>query len=743
MKFTVVLVCGAIVALTGASISTGSEIMEDGAIKDVVTLLKKMLATSKTEGDTERAEYTKFKCSCDDNKEAKTKTIEESDEKISLLQSSIEKLLGLNGVLSSECGQLKASLEENEVTQNEATAIRTKSHESFIVMKKDMELAINQSSLAIETLAEVGNDQTVSDGAADNKKFMAGYGSQASLLSLETTVKRALHEAAAFVTSADQKRVVTRFVQAPFTGSYTAQSVEVIGIIKNMRETFVSNLEAATTKEKSEVTLYNAFMETKTNEANVMKASYQKKQKELSTYDNDLSTKRGLLTSAQEAKTQAEVFLDEMMPICEEKAAAYKKRNQMREDEEAAITSCISILKSDAAFAKSGSVSATTFVQLASIQRHESEHTTQDSLVEELRNSGSMRVASIATLIKGGNPFVIIMKKIEEMVKVIDDEHKADQEKLDFCNSELSSKNSDIDQLTTDIQELSGEISDQTDTIGDETSGLVKQIADTEDELKQNEAEQVEAKAKHEKATAEHHASMLELEETEDMLKKAIEVLKAYYANLEHQLQTSFLQKSASHREMPTGADFNMKGQSKDGYSAIGLLEYIQNQTALDKQNAIAEFSKDEEAYKQLVQVLKKSQEKLQEDLISSKRTLAATKKAKQLNEQSLADTQKDKAATEAYVADIKAGCDFIIANFGLRTASRDKEKGALAKCKDLIKKMPLYQSAKANADLASLGHCKGKCKNGDETETLACKACMAGVSEPAYAAGHPEEYGF
>ena len=39
--------------------------------------------------------------------------------------------------------------------------------------------------------------------------------------------------------------------KAPFTGSYTAQSGEVVGILKNMRDTFESELAAAHAKDTS------------------------------------------------------------------------------------------------------------------------------------------------------------------------------------------------------------------------------------------------------------------------------------------------------------------------------------------------------------------------------------------------------------------------------------------------------------------------------------------------------------
>ena len=78
-------------------------------------------------------------------------------------------------------------------------------------------------------------------------------------------MKAALRAASVFL-SGKQRAKLHSFLQAPFTGNYNAQSGEIVGVIKNMQDTFKSNLESAITAEEKAQKEYDEFMELKTKE---------------------------------------------------------------------------------------------------------------------------------------------------------------------------------------------------------------------------------------------------------------------------------------------------------------------------------------------------------------------------------------------------------------------------------------------------------------------------------------------
>merc|ERR1719506_1455371 len=114
---------------------------------------------------------------------------------------------------------------------------------------------------AIDTLAAIGADQSEAS-SADHEKFMA---KSASLIKMNADVKGAL-KAASVLLSPKERRTVAAFLQAPFAGTYTAASGEIVGILKNMRDTFKSNLASARAAESASAEAHTKFIKVKTDE---------------------------------------------------------------------------------------------------------------------------------------------------------------------------------------------------------------------------------------------------------------------------------------------------------------------------------------------------------------------------------------------------------------------------------------------------------------------------------------------
>jgi len=707
-----------------------------------VKILQDMLAKSKEEGDEEREIFGKFKCFCDQNEREKKESIEQLGKDINVLSSKIEELQGSTGAQSSEANQLRQDMMANENARAEAESIRNKEHESFLSEERDMEQAIGQMNEAIETLSEVGADQTLGESAEDHKKMMAGMG----FLSLNSRVKQALNAVSVFL-NPQQTKNVQSFLQAraPFTGSYTSQSGQIVGTLKSMRDTFKENLATARSTEKQQLESHEKLMTTLNNAYDKMSATYDRRQEGMGDNDDNLATKKDQLVEAKEQKANDEEYLEKLLAMCEDKTKEYNQRKMLRANEDAAVAEAIAILNSDESFAAFGKTDATStgateaaaFIQLRSrrVRIHSSTVSLSLQVKQALLAAKSPRVAKVASLIQAENIFSVVLKEITKMLEVIEEEGKQDKENLDWCNDERTENNNKLDDANDQIDTLTGEIQQLTDDIEDPETGLKSQIKTTEEDLASCiDSQKTETKDRKE-ANLLYQQDIKNLVAAEKILKKAIKVLRKYYDDLEAKMEAGevFLQR----REDPDAPQTwdGYKGQSSKGGDAISMLEFILEETNKEETEAHSDEETSQHDYEDSMADLKEREADAEKTLVSLRESLAQKEEDLLMRKKELKKTEGEKEALENYLAKIKPGCDFITENFDEREDNRATETAALERAEGLIKDTPVYKKAMAEAKTESFGDCKEPCT--EDENHVECKACMAETSIPGYCAGH------
>jgi hypothetical protein len=738
----------ALITFGAANVAQKEDAEKDRTITRVVKLLQKMLEQSQKEGDEERVIYAKFKCYCDTSEAEKEASIKSLKEQIALLENQIAEIQAATGGLSEDCAALKQAMADNKQARDTATAIRKKEEKAYLALKEDLETAIEQCKEAIKTLAEVGADQTKSVGA-DHKQFMAGFGEKGNFLQSEkgAKVRSALNLAAEFMSEAQQK-TASAFLQAPFTGTYTSQSAEVLGILKEMRDNFIKNLAEATLTEKEQKAAYEKFMEIKLKEFMEMEASYAAKQKLLGGNDESLAAKKSQLSDAQKQLASDEEFLEKLIPLCEEKAKSYDGRKMLRANEEAAISEAIAILNNDQAFATFGKASATSagaaanFLQLRSVRRHKdgkeyAREMAQKLLQKAASEANSARLSKILAQFKAENPFDTVLVEIEKVLDLIEAEGKQDKENLDWCNTERDENHATLKEKERQILSLKDEVARLKKLINHPETGLKRQIADQEDALiKNNEAQKTETAQRLEENIA-YQKDVKNLVEAQGIIKMALKVLNKYYDGLAEKLaagEAGFIQEDPA----PPASWENGKyeGQSKEGGSVIDQLEFILDETHKEENEAHKDEETAQADYEDSMTALKDEQRKGEENLASLQDQLAEAEKELLDTKEDLKATEEDRDAIVEYLAKIKPGCDFITENFDLRQKNRGIESKALEKCIELIKSTPAYIAAVDEATVESYGKCKEPCVK--DEPGVECQACMSDVTIPAYCAGHP-----
>jgi len=748
MKFAPLAAALAVLVAPAAGVQVvraNSNARAPGTIKTVVTALQTMLDDSKKEGDTETDLYTKFKSYCDDNEKEKTESVESLTKQIGLLENEIQDVQANNGGLSMDVAGLKKDMATNEEARNMAEGMRKKEKEAFDADEADLVAAIDQMKQAVNLLADIGADQSLAASAA-HSKFMAGYSpGGAAMLKLQSSVSKALVAATAFL-SPQQRQTLDCFLQTkgPLNGVYVAQSGGVVGILKNMRETFKSNLEQARSTETAAVEAHGKFMQTKTEEFDTMKASFDKKQTTMGGNDGDLATKKTQLGDAIQQKADDEEFLSKLQEMCTGKLEDYEKRSVLRAEEQAAIAKAIAILNSDQAAGAFDKVAATgtgakSFVQLARSSSSSARWEARRYLQKLGLAHKSVRLARIAGLLALGNPFTQVFDSIKEMKVTIEMEAKQDLEQKTWCVDERTESIHGIEAKYAQSTELKTAISTLETTIKDPETGLIKMIGYDETSLEVNSKAQSDETDARRAEHQDYQENVANCVEADSILRKAIHALEEYYKKEADAFDEAlgFIQQDPAPPETWTG-DF--KGQKEGGHNVVGMLESILADTGREEDAAHSSEQASQVAYEDSMETLKKEEADTREGLAKKKKQLAEAKLELMEKREDLDKTEEETIAIFRFLERIRPGCDFIKANFDTRQANRKTETKALDKAVTLLQGTPAYASAKAKDEELKQGTCAETCKA--DAAHVDCKACLAKVSVPGFCAGHPETAG-
>ena len=259
----------------------------------------------------EREVYDKLACWCETNDKEKTAAVEVAEQRITAFVSEIEELSAKSARLDTEIKTLNEEIAQNQEALNKATAIREKELEEFNAEEKDMMQSIQALKNAITVLGKHHPESLVS---------------MESLVSIATLIRHHLHSKAQLLKgtiSPDQKRTLTAFVQQPAGfQSYAPQSGAIFGILKQMKETFETNLSQAQKDELAAQDAYNELKTAKMAELAASKKAVDMKSVELAETDEKCAQAKENLSDTRDALSADQKFLLDL----KEKSAAHWTR---------------------------------------------------------------------------------------------------------------------------------------------------------------------------------------------------------------------------------------------------------------------------------------------------------------------------------------------------------------------------------------------------------------------------------
>mmetsp|Transcript_93765 Transcript_93765/g.195536 ORF Transcript_93765/g.195536 Transcript_93765/m.195536 type:complete len:700 (-) Transcript_93765:225-2324(-) len=647
-------------------------------VTKVITLLKDMQKQLQKEADEDEAIYDKMACWCQTNDREKTEAIKTAEVRIDGLTTKIEELTAGSARLNTEIKNLEKEIAENQDSLDKATAIREKQLAEFNAEEKDLLQSISALKAAITVLSKHHGGST--GFLQMPKTHMLGV---AAMLQNELSKHASLLQG---VLTPNERRAAAAFLQAPgdyfdaaptFKQSYAPQSGEIFGILRQMLETFESNLSASQKEELANQQAYGELKAAKEDEIKAGQAQIDSKTGELADTDEKNAQAKVDVDDTKASLSADEQFLSMLKEKCSMADKEWEERQKTRQLEMEAVSQALAVLSGDDAHDLFTRTFNPSFLQSSS----------SSDASKDFRASASQVLAAVAA--KYSNPklgalayqvkldaFTRVKKAIDDMVAQLLKEKDDEIKHKDFCTDEFHQNQLQTEKKDREEQDLTAKIEDLTmaiEQLAHAIEALKGEIAEMQVQLKR-------AGEDRELQNKEFQTTVADQRETQKLLKAALSFLKDFYAKKEALLQ----QKQEPVGPPPPSGFETYKNNAASG----GVMQLIE-QIVADAKSMEAEAIKAEEdsqkAYEDFVKDTNASIEAKSKDIVEKSEVKARA-------EGELVETKEAKEAVileleqlSNYNAQLHQSCDFVLKNFDLRQTARDEEIEALRQAKAIL----------------------------------------------------------
>jgi peptidoglycan hydrolase CwlO-like protein len=423
-------------------------------IRRVVTMLQMMTNKVEAEGKKEEELFEKFMCYCKNGRGDLQQAIDDAEDKIPKLEASIKELDATIGQLAADIKKAKADREEAKAAVAEATAIREKEAAEYAKSSGEMKTNLAAMGKAIDAIS----------------KGMEGAFLQTSGASVLRKLSVELD-----MSSVDRD-VLSSFLSEG--SSYAPASGQIVGILKQMKDTMDKDLADATAAEESAKKEFDVLIAAKTKQIDALTKEIEDKTARVGDDGEKLSEMKEDLEDTQESLEEDKKFLAELDKSCATKEAEWDERCKLRTEELLALADTIKILNDDDAL----ELFKKTLPAPAFIQLQESSKEMARSALAALHGSKDYRLDLISLALKGRKvSFDKVIKMIDEMVALLGEEQKTDDDKKEKCEADIDAtedKHKELNVAIADLDKAIEETKESIATLTDEIAALTKGIKD-------------------------------------------------------------------------------------------------------------------------------------------------------------------------------------------------------------------------------------------------------------------------
>lgn len=726
---------GALMQTWGKALDTSDA--RDTPVTRVVKLLKDMQASLQKEMDEDAALYDKLACWCNNNEYEKTNAIEAAESKIADLTSTIESLTAKSEELKTTIKQLEQDVAANKQALAEAEALREKEAKTFhgeeleaiqnienlkaaiMVLQRHIGSALPQFSSFLtvggrgkekgkgrahrardfpwssdhETRLERSFDEFLDQhdfGDTDDQKASVVQSSASptkTFLAQESLASSATDSSG--WTLAEQRiiskalRSASSFMQArhdeDYMPSYSAQSGEIIGVLKELKEQMEGTLSDSQKSEMAAVAAFNDLRTSKQAEIDAGEKQGEAKEDALAKASMDLAEAKEDIEQTKASLTEDEQFMMNLKKTCEDGGKNFEERKNARIAEIQAVSDTIAILMSDDA---RDSFSATySFLQHSSKSYHSEDRSRRQRAAAVLRGVAKKvhnpELSILATKTEL-DAFTRVKKAIDDMVAMLEQQQKDEVKKHDWCNAEFQKNDmatAKAETLKTDLTTKGDDLDNTIKTLGDELDSTKAEIAQLQVDLQRASENRLQQNQDFQKTVADQRV-------TQTILKKALERLAKYYDEaLVQEHSSSNVDEKKQTPPVPQ-MTYN-KSQGAEG--VMQLLEKLIHEAKDLENDAIKGEQEAQAQYESVIGNTNGSISALLKQVATKTQDKALSHKEKTETEGDLADTDTELEELAKYNGNLHGECDYLVKNFATRQGGRAQEIEALKQAKQIL----------------------------------------------------------
>merc|ERR1719428_1593376 len=263
--------------------------------------------------------------------------------------------------------------------------------------------------------------------------------------------------------------------------------------------------------------------------------------------------------------------------------------------------------------------------------------------------------------------FTKVKASIDEMIVALKKTQEDEVVKKDFCNKELHEnelKTTEKTNLKEDLTQAIADLETSKTTLADEIKTLKESVATAQTEMKR-------ASELRLAANTEFQMTITDQKATQEILLKALDRLKAFYA------KKSFLQLNS----------VRQPGYKKNAGSSsvMTMIEHIIEESKEEEKAAISSENDANAAYAEFVADNSKAVEDMSLSVINKSEELAKVDENKALAEGELRATEADLLSLLKSYQTLHTDCDFLLKYFDVRQQKRAEEIEALQQAKAIF----------------------------------------------------------